>query len=63
MKYVTEKEKYFEVYSALEFVIRALRTGYNSGLFQGPEKKYVFNLLREGDTTLKKYQNNFYCTL
>jgi hypothetical protein len=54
MKTLSDKEKYFELYSTLECIIRALRTGYNSGMFEGPEKRYVFNLLREGDTVLKK---------
>lgn len=54
MKHLNEREKYFEIYSTLEFVIRALRSAYNNGMFNGPEKKYVFNILREGDTALKK---------
>jgi hypothetical protein len=54
MKHLNDTEKYFEVRGTLEFILRNLRTVYNQGMFNSAQKRYIFNLLREGDTTLKK---------
>jgi hypothetical protein len=54
MKHLNDTEKYFEVRGTLEFVIRALRAVYNDGMFNSAQKRYIFNLLREGDISLKK---------
>ena len=54
MKHLNDTEKYFECRATLECVIKALRVAYNEGLFNGPVKRYVFNVLREGDTTIRK---------
>jgi hypothetical protein len=54
MKHLSDTEKYFEVRGTLEFIIRNLRTVYNEGMFNSAQKRYIFNLLKEGDTSLKK---------
>lgn len=54
MKHLNDTEKYHEVRGTLEFVLRALRTVYNEGMFNPAQKRYIFNLLREGDMSLKK---------
>ena len=54
MKHLSETEKYFEVRGTLEFILRALRKAYNNGSFYSAQKRYIFELLREGDTTIKK---------
>jgi hypothetical protein len=54
MKHLNDSEKYYEVRSTLEFVLRALRSVYNEGMFNSAQKRYIFNLLREGDTTIRK---------
>ena len=54
MKHLGDTEKYLEVRGTLEFVLRALRSVYNEGMFNSAQKRYIFNLLREGDTSLKK---------
>jgi hypothetical protein len=54
MKHLNDIEKYYEVRGTLEFVLRALRSVYNEGMFNSAQKRYIFNLLREGDITLKK---------
>jgi hypothetical protein len=54
MKHLNDTERYFEVRGTLEFVIRALRAVYNDGMFNSAQKRYIFNLLREGDISLKK---------
>lgn len=54
MKHLTDTEKYFEVFGTLEFILRALRSVYNEGMFNTAQKRYIFNLLREGDIAIKK---------
>jgi len=54
MKHLNDTEKYFEVRGTLEFILRNLRSVYNEGMFNTAQKRYIFNLLREGDITLKK---------
>jgi hypothetical protein len=54
MKHLSDIEKYFEVRGTLEFIIRNLRAVYNEGMFNSAQKRYIFNLLKEGDTSLKK---------
>jgi hypothetical protein len=54
MKHLSETEKYFEVRGTLEFILRALRKAYNNGSFHSAQKRYIFELLREGDITIKK---------
>jgi hypothetical protein len=54
MKHLSETEKYHEVRGTLEYILRALRTAYNQEIFYPAQKRYIFNLLREGDTTIRK---------
>jgi hypothetical protein len=54
MKHLSDTEKYFEVRGTLEFIVRNLRTVYNEGMFNSAQKRYIFNLLKEGDISLKK---------
>jgi hypothetical protein len=54
MKHLSDTEKYLEVRGTLEFIVRNLRAVYNQGMFNSAQKRYIFNLLREGDITLKK---------
>jgi hypothetical protein len=54
MKHLSDTEKYFEVRGTLEFLVRNLRAVYNQGMFNSAQKRYIFNLLKEGDTALKK---------
>jgi hypothetical protein len=54
MKHLSDTEKYYEVRGTLEFLVRNLRAVYNQGMFNSAQKRYIFNLLKEGDTTLKK---------
>ena len=54
MKHLNNIEKYYEIYGTLEFILRSLRAIYNEGMFNSAQKRYIFNLLREGDTALKK---------
>jgi hypothetical protein len=54
MKHLNDTEKYFEVRETLEFIVRNLRAVYNEGMFNTAQKRYIFNLLKEGDTALKK---------
>jgi hypothetical protein len=54
MKHLSDTEKYFEVRGTLEFILRNLRAVYNEGMFNSAQKRYIFNLLKEGDTALKK---------
>ena len=54
MKHLSDTEKYYEVRGTLEFIIRNLRSIYNRGMFNSAQKRYIFNLLKEGDTSLKK---------
>jgi hypothetical protein len=54
MKHLNDTEKYFEVRGTLEFIVRNLRAVYNEGMFNSAQKRYIFNLLKEGDTALKK---------
>jgi hypothetical protein len=54
MKHLSDTEKYFEVRGTLEFLVRNLRAVYNEGMFNSAQKRYIFNLLKEGDTSLKK---------
>jgi hypothetical protein len=55
MKHLSDTEKYFEVRGTLEFIIRNLRAVYNEGMFNSAQKRYIFNLLKEGDISLKKF--------
>jgi len=54
MKHLSNTEKYFEVRGTLEFIVRNLRVVYNEGMFNSAQKRYIFNLLKEGDISLKK---------
>jgi hypothetical protein len=54
MKHLSDTEKYYEVRGTLEFLLRNLRIVYNQGMFNSAQKRYIFNLLKEGDTALKK---------
>jgi hypothetical protein len=54
MKHLSDTEKYYEVRGTLEFLVRNLRIVYNEGMFNSAQKRYIFNLLKEGDTSLKK---------
>ena len=54
MKHLNDTQKYFEVRGTLEFFIRSLRAVYNEGMFNSAQKRYIFNLLKEGDISLKK---------
>jgi len=54
MKHLNDTEKYFEVRGTLEFVLRALRSVYNEGMFNSAQKRYIFNLLKEGDISIQK---------
>jgi hypothetical protein len=54
MKHLNDTEKHYECRATLEYVLRALRYAYNQGLFDGPVKRHVFNVMREGDTTIRK---------
>lgn len=57
MKYLNDSEKYHEVRGTLEFVLRALRSVYNEGMFNSAQKRYIFNLLKEGDNCIQKVSN------
>jgi hypothetical protein len=57
MKHLNDSEKYFEVRGTLEFVLRALRSVYNEGMFNSAQKRYIFNLLKEGDDCIQKVSN------
>jgi hypothetical protein len=54
MKHLNDTEKYHEVRGTLEFVLRSLRAVYNEGMFNSAQKRYIFNLLREGDIAIRK---------
>jgi hypothetical protein len=54
MKHLSDTEKYYEVRGTLEFLVRNLRAIYNEGMFNSAQKRYIFNLLKEGDISLKK---------
>jgi hypothetical protein len=54
MKHLNDSEKYFEVRGTLELILRALRSVYNEGMFNSAQKRYIFNLLKEGDTSIQK---------
>jgi len=54
MKHLSDTEKYFEVRGTLEFILRNLRAVYNEGMFNSAQKRYIFNLLKEGDISIKK---------
>jgi hypothetical protein len=54
MKHLNDTEKYYEVRGTLEFILRNLRAVYNEGMFNSAQKRYIFNLLKEGDTSIKK---------
>jgi hypothetical protein len=54
MKHLSDTKKYFEVRGTLEYVLRNLRAVYNEGMFNSVQKRYIFNLLKEGDTSIKK---------
>jgi hypothetical protein len=54
MKHLNDTEKYYEVRGTLEFILRNLRVVYNEGMFNSAQKRYIFNLLKEGDTSIKR---------
>jgi len=54
MKHLNETEKYHECRATLEYVLKSLRLAYNNQLFDPSQKKYIFTLMREGDTTIRK---------
>jgi hypothetical protein len=54
MKHLSDTEKYYEARATLEFILKAIRQAYNQGFFDPNQKRYIFTLMREGDTTLKK---------
>ena len=54
MKHLSESDKYYEVRGTLEYILRALRAAYNQGIFHPAQKRYIFNLLREGDISIRK---------
>jgi len=54
MKHLSDTDKYYEVRGTLEFILRALRKAYNNGSFHSAQKRYIFELLREGDTSIRK---------
>lgn len=54
MKHLSDTEKYYEVRATLEYVLKTLRLAYNQGFFDPNQKRYIFNVLREGDTTIRK---------
>jgi hypothetical protein len=54
MKHLNDTEKYFEVHGTLEFILRNLRAIYNEEMFNSAQKRYIFNLLKEGDISIKK---------
>lgn len=54
MKHLSDTEKYFEVRATLEYVLKTIRLAYNQGFFDPNQKRYIFNVLREGDTTIRK---------
>ena len=54
MKHLSDADKYHEVRGTLEFILRTLRSVYNEGMFNTAQKRYIFNLLREGDISIRK---------
>jgi hypothetical protein len=54
MKSLSDIEKYLEIRGTLEFVLCSLRSVYNEGMFNSAQKRYIFELLREGDTSIRK---------
>jgi hypothetical protein len=50
----TDEYKYLEVKGTLQLLIRELRFMYNQGSFQPALKRYIHNLLKEGELTLKR---------
>ena len=54
MKHLNDTEKYFECRATLELVLKQIRAAYNQGFFNFSQKQYIFNVLREGDTTIRK---------
>jgi hypothetical protein len=54
MKHLNDTEKYYECRAALEYMLKAIRSAYNQGFFDPNQKQYIFNVLREGDTTIRK---------
>lgn len=50
----SDEYRYLEVKSTLQFIIKELRFMYNQGSFQPALKRYMHNLLKEGELTLKK---------
>lgn len=57
MKHLNDSEKYYEVRGTLELVLRSLRLVYNEGMFNSAQKRYIFNLLKEGDNCIQKVSN------
>jgi hypothetical protein len=54
MKHLSDTEKYLETRATLEYIVQELRRAYNHGFFDPNQKKYIFTLLREGDTAVQK---------
>lgn len=54
MKHLSDTEKYLECRATLEYVLKIIRYAYNQGFFAPNQKQYIFNVLREGDTTIRK---------
>lgn len=54
MKHLNDTEKYYEIRATLEYVLKSLRQAYNQGFFDPNQKRYIFTLMREGDTALRK---------
>jgi len=54
MKHLNDTEKYYEIRATLEYVLKSLRKAYNQGFFDPNQKRYIFTLMREGDTALRK---------
>jgi hypothetical protein len=54
MKHLNDTEKYYECRAALEHILKTIRFAYNQGFFGPNQKQYIFNVLREGDITIRK---------
>lgn len=54
MKTLNDSEKYYEVRATLQVVLRSLRLVYNEGMFNSAQKRYIFNLLKDGDDCIEK---------
>lgn len=54
MKHLSDTEKYLECRATLEYILKVIRCAYNQGFFDPSQKQYMFNILREGDTAIRK---------